>query len=273
MAKSAFSEALNQAATDLLEKGYQSQDQVLGWVAKLRVAAHRSLVPEPVARRRLASVLDRVYRGARGQLKHRHKGVSRYTLQSLDPALRHELDQRILASAKLIRDNREEAIQKTLQRFEGWATSIPKGGSRAETPKEVTADLGKPMKKVTYRERRVETDQGHKLVSAINQLVAERGEAIAAVWHSHWREAGYDYREDHKKLDKKVLVIPDTWALEEGYVKRTGVLFTDQVEAPAQDINCRCYYSYLYGLADLPEELLTARGKLALKGANRAANR
>lgn len=272
MAKSFFSEALTQATAELLATGYQSQDQVLGWLAKLRVAAHRSLTPEAVVRRRLVSVLDRVYRGTKSQLKHRHKGISRYTLQSLDPELRKELDQRILASAKLIRDNREEAVQKTLQRFEGWATGIPKGGSRAETPREATANLGKAMKKVTYRERRVETDQGHKLVASINQLVAERGEAIAAVWHSHWREAGYDYREDHKRLDKKTLLIPGTWAVDEGYVKRTGVLYTDQVEAPAQDVNCRCYYSYLYGLADLPEELLTARGKLALRGENRAAN-
>lgn len=273
MAKSAFSQALDQATEDLLERGYQSQDQILGWVEKLRVAAYRSLVPEVTVRRRLVGILDRVYRGSIKGVKRRHVGISRYTLQRLDPELRRELDKRILASAKLIRDNREEAVQKTLQRFEGWATSIPKGGTRAQTKAEATADLKKAVVRIPYRERRVEVDQGHKLVSAINQLVAERGDAIAAVWHSHWREAGYDYREGHKKLDKRVLLIPGTWAVEEGYVKKTGALYTDQVEAPAQDVNCRCYYSYLYGLADLPEELLTAKAKLALKGANRAANR
>lgn len=273
MAKSVFQEALESATADLLKTGYQSQDQVLGWLNRLRTAAHASLVPESVVRRRLAGFLDRTYRGTLQGIRKRHVGLSQFTLRQLEPGLRRELDQRILTATSLIKDNRAAAVEKTLQRFQGWATAIPKGGTKAQTRGEATEDLGRAMKSVKWKERRVETDQGHKLVASINQLVAEGGEAIAAVWHSHWREAGYDYRESHKRLDKKVLLIPKTWAVDEGYVKKTGALYTDQVEAPAQDVNCRCYYSYLYGLADLPEELLTARGKLALKGANRAADR
>lgn len=271
MAKSVFREALSQAVADLLERGFQTEEQLLAWISRLRTAAHQSLPPESELRRRLTSTLDRTFKSTLRNLPRRHAGVSAFTVKQLEPELRRELDKRILASANLIRLNREDAIRKTLQRFEGWATAIPKGGTRAQTRQEADQDLGKSMKGVSFRERRVDIDQGHKLVSAVNSLVAQREEAIAAVWHSHWREAGYDYRPEHKKLDKRVLLIPGTWAVEDGYVKR-GELFTDQVEAPAALVFCRCYYTYLYDLADLPEELLTAKGKLALKGERRAAN-
>lgn len=81
-----------------------------------------------------------------------------------------------------------------------------------------------------------------------------------------------DYREAHKKLDGQVLLIPGSRAVEQGYVKKTGATYTDQVEAPGQEIFCRCYGTYLYDLADLPEDLLTAKGKLALRGEKHAAH-
>lgn len=272
MARNPFREALAQAAADLLARGYQSEEQVRGWAERLRSAAYESLLPESTVRRKLAAALDRTYQATLRQLRRRHRGLSQFTVQQLTPELRRSLDQRILASASLIKLNREDAIRETLQRFEGWATAIPKGGTRAQTRGEADKELGRALQTVRFRERRVEVDQGHKLVSSINAVVAEREQAIAAVWHSHWREAGYDYREDHKKLDEQTLLIPGSWAVEEGYVKRTGVTFTDQVEAPGQEIYCRCYYTYLYALVDLPEELLTAKGKLALRGERHAAN-
>ncbi|EJT9718020.1 hypothetical protein NM794_005086, partial [Escherichia coli] len=63
----------------------------------------------------------------------RHKGLSRFTLNYMEPKLRSELDRRILASADLIKLNRKKAIDTTLSRFSGWASSIPSADSIALT--------------------------------------------------------------------------------------------------------------------------------------------
>jgi hypothetical protein len=70
--------------------------------------------------------------GRAGALK-RHQGISRFTLNYLEPKLRTELDRRILASVDLIQLNRRKAIDTTLSRFSGWASSIPSADSIALT--------------------------------------------------------------------------------------------------------------------------------------------
>jgi hypothetical protein len=37
--------------------------------------------------------------------------------------------------------------------------------------------------------------------------------------------------------------------------------YTDQITQPAEEVNCRCYYEYIYNLADLPDEMLTEKGR------------
>lgn len=272
-----FRETLAAAVENLLDFGYDSRERVDGWLDKLRVAASESLLPEPLMQRKLTAELSRLYRKFVGgpSYKRRHPGLSAYTLKRLEPSLRKELDRRILASAQLIRSNRSESIARTLKRFEGWATAIPLGGTRAQSKREEVTELQKSFASLPFEERRVIVDQGHKLLSSINDITATASDAIAAVWHSHWKESGYDYRPEHKRLDGHVLLVRGSAAMNDGLVKKAqGFEYTDEVVAPAQEPFCRCYYTYLYDLADLPEELLTAKGKLALKTREnrRAAN-
>ncbi len=76
--------------------------------------------------------------------------------------------------------------------------------------------IAKPIRQLRYEERRVSIDQGHKLVSSINAVIAEQTQAIAMMWRSHWRQAGYDYRPDHKERDKRFYVVRGSWALSRG---------------------------------------------------------
>lgn len=274
---SLFNDVLRDAVQDLLKNGYDDRARVDTWLARLRQAAEKSLMPQNLLQKRLTGALSRVYYRYVGKTTHRrrHPGLSAFTLQQLEPSLRQELDRRILASAELIRLNRADTIATTLRRFEGWATAIPAGGTSATTKREEVQDLQKAFTSLPFRERRVVVDQGHKLVSAVNAITAQAGGAVAAIWHSHWREPGYDYRVDHKKLDQSVFLVRESQALKDGLIRKApGFQYTDEVVAPAQEPYCRCYYSYLYDIADLPEDVLTANGKLALKTREnrRAAN-
>ena len=236
-------------------------------MAALDKAARASLMPEHQMREQMQQAFRGVYRRLveNGGIAQFHPGVQRFTIQQVLPKLRAELDRRILASAQLIKLNREAAIQKTLQRFSGWSTSIPAGGTKTADRVEEKDKVRKSLAQLPFEERRVLIDQTHKLTSALNETLATGGGAIAAKWFSHWRQAGYDYREDHKERDGVVYAIRGNWALEKGLMKPGAAGFVDDITKPGEEVFCRCSYRYIYNLRSLPEDMLTAKGRDELK--------
>lgn len=252
---------ITEAVKDLTENGF-SPARMAKWVTMLRIATH-SFVQTDVFAKILKARFEQATRDK--VLQQQHIGVSRFTLDRIKPELRNELQARIVASADLIKLNREAAIQKTIQRFSGWATSVPQGGTEAINKPEVKSHILKPIEQTRYEENRVANDQGHKMVSAINQIIAKQTGAIAAQWFSHWHQAGYDYREDHKERDGSVYAIRGNWAMEKGLMKAGPNGYTDDITKPAEEINCRCRYTYFTSLRDLPDDMLTIKGREALK--------
>ena len=189
-------------------------------------------------------------------------------MASIKPKLRAELDRRILASARLIKLNRQASIERTLQRFAGWATSIPIGGTTHSKRSDVMKAARRGIASLPFEERRVIIDQGHKLVSTIDDIVATDGGAILAIWrHVKERPPAYDARPDHVARHGKVFVIRDNWAIKKGLMKLAGAKYTDEVEAPGELVFCRCRYQYGYTLRDVPPAMLTVAGKQALADA------
>ena len=209
-----FQEVLNAAISDIAEHGFDSIERIDGWKRKLEQAANESLISAVSMEQKLRDGLAKVYKQAieKGGIFKYHPGVERFTIERIKPQLRSELDRRIMASASLIKINRQQAIAKTLQRFEGWSTSIPPGGVSAEKRSKVKAETRKSLKQLPFEERRVLIDQGHKLISSISDIIASDGGAIAGRWRSNYRQPGYDYREDHKDRDDHVYLIRDSWA-------------------------------------------------------------
>lgn len=263
MADNAFQDVLTAAVADLIENGFDSAERVDGWMERIRRAAEEALIPphflEEALQRTMRAIYDKQVE--QGGILRGHAQVSRFTLERVKPRLRAELDRRIMASAQLIKLNRKNAIEQTLQRFSGWSTSIPSGGTEAANKTKVKADIRKSLAQLPFRERRVLIDQGHKFTAALDDILAGDGGAIAAVWRSRWREANYDYRVDHKERDGEVYAIRDSWAMQRGLMKVGPAGYTDQSTKPGEEVFCRCKYSYLYNLRDLPADMLTAKGR------------
>lgn len=250
------------AVNDLVEHGFDSMERVDYWTSEIRKAAERAHASPERLQQMLSDYLTLIYQRLvdRGEVARYHPGIARFTVERLRPQLRAELDRRIMASAQLIKLNRAAAMEKTLQRFQGWSTSIPAGGSRSTDRAEVKDNIKKALRGSSFEERRVMTDQGHKLTASISEVVAAGGGAVALVWHSHWRQAGYNYREDHKDRDGLVYLMRTSWALERGLVKPGPAGYYDKVTAVAEEPFCRCYAQWLYNLRDLPEDMLTKHG-------------
>ncbi len=257
---------ITDAVNDLATHGYDSPDRVAYWQQRIREAAEAQMASaqqmETMLREALAAVYRRMVESG-GAIRY-HPGVSRFTLDRLAPALRTELDRRILASADLIRLNRRQAIDKTLQRFAGWSTSIPAGGSRTVDKVDEKATIKRALSALPFEERRVLIDQGHKLTASINETIASNGGALALEWRSRWRQPGYDYRPDHKERDGRVYLLRGSWAQRAGLIRPGDAGYYDKVTAVAQEPFCRCYATYLYALRDLPDDMLTAKGRAEL---------
>jgi hypothetical protein len=262
-----FLEILNLAIEDLMEHGFDSKERLDKWLYQLNRAARHMLVPEARMAVAVRSGLERAFKAATNpnKLMRVHKGVSAYTLQQIKPKLRAELDRRIMASADLITLNRDASISRTLQRFAGWATSIPKGGSDVRTRAETKKLIKKGIASLPFEERRVIIDQGHKLVASINEIVAVEGGAIAAVWrHIHEGPPACAARPEHVARDGKIFLYRNSWARARGLVKPSSVGYTDDVTQPAEEPFCRCHWEFIYALRGLPESMLTSKGKEAL---------
>ena len=258
-----FYKVITAAVADMTEHGFDDLNRVQMWLVRIRRAAIDSLIPERVLQEQLAKTFRTTYKRLveNGGLTRFHPGIPQYTIDRVKPKLRAELDRRIMASADLIRLNRVNAIEKTLQRFSGWATSIPMGGTDAANRTDVKKDIKKALAGLPFEERRVAIDQGHKFVANLNNIVATDGGAIAAIWHSHYRQPGYNYRPDHKDRDGRVYMIRGNWALERGLVRLAGREYYDQITAAGEEVYCRCFVTYIYSLGSMPADMLTSLGK------------
>ena len=259
-------EVLTEAVQDFEANGFDSEERLQYWEEQIREALSRQMKSRAAMEQMLKEQLRMVYERLvlKGGVLKNHKGVTRFTLQNVSGRLHSELQRRILASAQLIRLNRAEMINKTLRRFSGWATSVPKGGSEQVDRVKVKMEVVKPLRQLPFVERRVLIDQGHKLTSSISATLAADGGAIAARWFSHWRQDGYDYRDEHKDRDGKVYLVRGSWAQKAGLVKAGSAGYSYDITQPTEEPFCRCKFTYLYNLKQLPPEMLTAKGKEAL---------
>lgn len=257
-----FYDILRQAIADFEKHGYDSPERMEAWMGRIRESATEAMVPEHKLSEQLNRAITQVYESKinKGNILAEHKAVPRWKLEQLKPKLRAELDRRIMASAQLIKMNREAMIQTTLQRFSGWASSIPVGGSDVIEKRDVKENLSKSLKSLPFEERRVMIDQAAKFKSSLDNIVAMDSGAIAAKWKSNYRQRGYNYREDHKDRDGKIYLIKDSWAHKAGLVKpKYG--YIDDITHPGEEVFCQCNYQYIYNLRDLEEDMLTQKGK------------
>lgn len=271
-----FLKELRDAIKDFLERGYSSEDQLITWMERLRNATDEKVNGNDYytqVSRRFTAAYDMEVN--REKALKRHPGVSRFTLNYVEPKLRSELDRRIMAATDLIKLNRTQAVDKTLQRFSGWATSIPpitsiSPGLSASSRSGVIStsqDIAKSAQQIDFEERRVMIDQSHKLIANIDNIIATEGGALAAIWHSHWRQPNYDYREPHKHRDLLAYAIRGNWAMTKGLMRAGDNGFLDEVTQPAEEVFCRCYLTYVYNLRSLPKDMLTKKGEAFLLAA------
>lgn len=261
-----FFDVVTDAIREFTEHGFDSVERLTYWTDRIKKAAADSLTPSHILEETLNASLQGIYKRLidDGQIVKVHVGLPRFTVDRLKPKLRTELDRRMMVSRNLIKLNREQMIDKTTQRFAGWASSVPAGGSRAVDVKETKDNIRKALTSLPFEERRVLIDQSHKFVASLNDIVATDGGAIAMRWNSQWRRRGYGYRVEHKERDQKVYLLRNSWAKEKGLIKPGPDGYYDEITKVGEEVFCSCFATWLYNLRDLPPECITKKGEESL---------
>ena len=264
-----YYETITAAVNDVAQHGYDSEERVAFWAEEIRRAAERSMRSEADVERMVREAMAAVFHKQvdLGAVLTRNPGVSAYTLQMVRPELHAELSRRVAASMNLIKINRPQAIAKTQQRFRGWATSVPAGGSETVKRVEQKVELRKALPQLPYEERRVIIDQNAKLFNAINSTVALNGGAIGAIWHSHKYQRGYNGRPAHNARDGKFFLVKGSWAQEGGLVKPGPAGYTEDVEQPSEFPFCKCSWEFKFSLRSIPDVCMTDKGREMLRAA------
>lgn len=260
---------LTEGVRKFAEGGYSSEADLQDWITRLHATLERELPSDNESRATLKRILESIYaREVGGGLARQIPGLERYTLDRVAPQLRAELDRRIFAAADLIRLNKRAAVEKTLQRFAGWVSSVPPAGAIKMDVRGAVSDIGKSIAQLKFEQRRVAIDQGHKLIAAVAHVVAVGQGAIAAIWHDRGEhDHGYDARPEHLKRSGSLFLVRDSWAAREGLLRKSSaVKYSDEFEQPAELPYCSCYYEYVTTLQRLPKELLTGRGRAFVSG-------
>ena len=146
-----LSDVLREALNYFTQRGYRNETELQDWLLRLRAALDLELPTDTATRKELGAVLETIFKREvnSGGVQRRVPGVSRYTLERIAPSLRAELDRRIYAAVDLIKLNKQAATQKTLQRFSGWVTSVPPGGSTGNV-REVASEILKPSRQEKF---------------------------------------------------------------------------------------------------------------------------
>lgn len=198
-----------------------------------------------------------------------HKGLPAHAVERLKPMLKQRTLARVQVASDLLRLRRKEALSNTLARFAGWQSSIGPGEPQVKS-RELVTRINKPLAQIEREKRRIMQDQARKEAASIHETIARESGALALIWHSNWRVPGYHYRPDHKERDELVWVLPGNWASKQGLISPRAPSY-DDITHVGQEPNCKCYAQFLYTLEDLPADMLTSRGKMALNGLRRAA--
>jgi len=246
-------------------EGPPSDADLMVWMDRLQRALEIEVPTDDESRKLLRTVLEGIYAREveRGGVAKRVPGVERYTVDQVLPALRAELDRRIFAAADLIRINKAQRKAQTLQRFAGWITSVPIGGSAATDLRAAAREIAKPIAQVKFEARRVAIDQGHKMSAAVAHVVAQQNGAIAAIWHDRGQyDRGYDARPEHLKRSGKLFLVRDSWGITEGLIRKGSAPYYEDTEQVATLPYCSCWAEWVTQVQRLPEELLTAKGRM-----------
>jgi hypothetical protein len=149
---------------------------------------------------------------------------------------------------------------------------VPNGGTKDKTFRTNIVEIKKELRAVSNWSELFAILKQTSFTDEIEYLFVREGGAIAAIWHYRQFEEEGELQKtfDHQGRDRRVYAVRENWAIEKGLMQAGSDGYIEEITRPKQDAGCCCDFEYLYALRDLPDIMLTAKGKSELYRARRA---
>jgi len=166
----------------------------------------------------------------------------------------------------------DEQLKQFYELLSSFVSQVPIGGSKDKSIKSKMSNIKRELRSLVKWSQLFYAYKAASFPSEVEYLFALKGNPIAAVWRYNMLDEQGEYQKtyDHKGRDGSVYAVRGNWALEKGLMTVGPNGYIDETGRPKQEIGCMCWNEWLYGLRDLPDEMLTVKGKAELQRAGQA---
>jgi hypothetical protein len=172
----------------------------------------------------------------------------------LEPSIR-------LIYKRLIEDVKEDAIversneiNSRIEEFIAW-TQLDEG-----TRKECLSDIRSTLKSINKWDKGFYVDRALDLIDEVEVMAKIENGAIAA----RWSYSPYPGECGHEALNNKHFLIRDSWAINQGLIHPSNEKYFDEAPRQKEQWGCRCRFTFEFHIRQLPESMLTKKGKDSL---------
>lgn len=161
----------------------------------------------------------------------------------------------------------DEQLSRFHDLLVNFLKQVPNGGAKDKLSKSKITEIKRELRYLTKWSRLFYIYKAISLSTEINHIFALEGGVIAARWSYRQLDEQGEYQKtyNHKERAGRIYAVRGNWAIEKGLMKVGPNGYIDEISLPNQEIGCMCSFVYLYGLAGLPDDMITKKGRDALK--------
>lgn len=246
------------------------------WLARVREAI------KAFNSKNFTTYQDKTIKDLRRSYKHYYtsgfeltnKGLKSWKVDTLKPAFRKQLRERINDTLLLIKTQNSSRMSILEARFLNWLDSKKQDSTTSVSLRE-SMKVDKTIRQVDKHYRMILSDQTRKMIGNFDHIVAEHYQAIGFFWKTRQdnrvvgnpsgkypKSTANKMHGDHYERANKFYFYKDTWALKQQLIdtKHKDFAYAEFEDGlPGQPINCRCYAYNIYDLDDVPKKFIKGR--------------
>jgi hypothetical protein len=148
---------------------------------------------------------------------------------------------------------------------------VPIGGTKDKSIKSEISGVKKELRHLAEWNQLFHVYKATSFSAEVVYIFALEGNPIAAIWHYDRLDEQGEYRKtyDHKQRDDHVYAVRGNWAIVKGLMKPEPNGYIDEISRPHQELGCMCRLQWIYNLRDLPNMMMTEKGKAELERVRR----
>jgi hypothetical protein len=180
------------------------------------------------------------------------------------------LNERYNACVEIYQRQSQLYFEGQVQQFEGllweFLGKIPTDGTKDKSIRSQISAIKRELRALPNWSDLFAIYKQNSFTTEIEHVFALEGGAIAAVWHYSQADEEGEFQKtyDHRERDHRVYAVRANWAMEKGLMQGGPFDNLEEITLPQLEVGCGCYLRYVYTLRELPEVMLTEKGRAEL---------